>query len=165
MSKKQRQKEKRKLIQKRKAEGQESLAEKGMEALKRKVQSGTPFGNRKVVFQASSGEKMSETLLAFLEPFQKDATTQDAFERLVAVGATAWNAALFPQDKRKALIDEISKAIEESAGKEGAEVYRDLINELIKRKERYFANNKRLIASYEVTGDKGNFHLAVASIV
>ena len=77
-----------------------------------------------LVFQTNSGGKMSKTLLAFLDPHWEYPTARDAFERLVAVGALAWNAALFLPDRRQALIDETSRTIEESAGKEGAEACR-----------------------------------------
>ncbi len=158
MSKKQRQKEKR-----RHQEKKQGIARIGLEALERKVRSEAIFGDREVVFQTGSSEKMSEVLLAFVEPYLEYATTRDAFERLIAIGALAWNAALAPPEGRHSLLDETSKSIEESAGKEDAEVYRALVNDLIKRKERYFANNKRVIASYQVTEGKDKFHLAVAS--
>jgi len=168
MSRKQRQKEKRKSIQMRKHNRRQSIEEKGLETLKRKMQSDPPFGNRQVVFEENLGTKMSETLLEFVEPYQEYAKTRDAFERLIAVASVAWNAALFPHESRATLLDETSKMIEESAGGEGAEVYRALVNDLIKRKERYFADNKRLIVRCQVTEDtenKGRFHLAVASMV
>ncbi|MBI2953212.1 MAG: hypothetical protein HYY30_02785 [Chloroflexi bacterium] len=164
MSKKQHQK-KHKRDQKRKEKHQQGTAEKGMEALKRQVKSGALFGEREVVFQFGSPEKMSEILLAFLEPYREYATTRGAFERLVAVGVLAWNAAILPHEQRQALLDEASKSIQAAAGKDDAEVYTALVNDLIKRKERYFASNKRRIVSYQVTEGKDTFHLAVASLV
>ena len=153
---KRRQKERRK---------RQNITKLGMEALRRKVRSSDILGDREVVFQTGLSEKMSEVLMAFVEPYQKYATTRDTFERLIAVAAVAWNVALASPEARRSLLDETSKSIEQSAGKEEAVVYRDLVNELIERKERYFANNKRLILGYEVTTEKGRFHLAVASSV
>lgn len=159
MSKHQRQKEKRR------HKGQKKgIARIGLEALERKVRTEAIFGDRELVFQTGSSEKMSEVLLAFVEPYREYATTRDAFERLVTLGVVAWNVALAAPKDRHSLLDETSKSIYESAGKENAEVYRALVNDLIKRKERYFANNKRLIATYQLTERKGKFHLAVASL-
>ncbi len=158
MSKKQR-KEKR-----RHNEKKQGIARIGMEALERKVRSEGIFGDREVVFQTGSPEKMSEVLLAFVEPYQEYATTRDAFERLIAIGALAWNAALASPEDRRSLLDKTSKLIQESAGEEDAKVYGALVSDLIKRKERYFANNKRLIATYQVTEGKGKLHVAVASM-
>jgi len=156
--KKQQQKEKR-----RHKEKKQDIARIGLEALGRKVRSEAVLGDREVVFQTGSSEKMSEVLLAFVEPYLEYATTRDAFERLIAIGAVAWNAALASPEGRHSLLDETSKSIQESAGEEGAEVYKALVNDLIERKGRYFANNKRLIVTYQVTEWKGKFHLAVAS--
>ncbi|TAK33603.1 MAG: hypothetical protein EPO21_12465 [Chloroflexota bacterium] len=158
MSKKQQHKEKR-----RHKEKKRGIARIGLEALERKVRSEAIFGGSEVVFQTGSSEKMSEVLLAFVEPYQEYATTRDAFERLIAIGVVAWNAALVSPEDRHSLLDETSKSIQESAGKEDAEVYKALVNDLIKRKERYFASNKRVIVTYQVTEGKGKFHLAVAS--
>jgi hypothetical protein len=158
MSKKQQRKKERRHNEKKRG-----VARIGLEALERKVRAEASFGGREVVLQTDSSEKMSEVLLAFVEPYLEYATTRDAFERLIAIGALAWNAALASPEDRHSLLDETSKSIQESAGEEDAEVYRALVNDLIKRKERYFANNKRLIATYQVTEGKGRFHLAVAS--
>lgn len=158
MSKKKQQKEKR-----RRKEQKQGIARLGLEALERKVRSEAIFADREVVFQTGSSEKMSEVLLAFVEPYLEYATTRDAFERLIAIGVVVWNAALASPEDRRSLLDETSESVRESAGKEDAEVYRALVNDLIKRKERYFANNRRLIATYQVTEGKDKFHLSVAS--
>lgn len=162
MSKKQQHKEKKRHKQKKERQ-KRNIATEGMEALKRKVLSESPFGVREVVLQPASAEKMSEVLMAFVEPYRELATTRDAFERLIALGVVAWNAALFPKDKRQALVDETAKSVQESAGKEAAEDLKHLLNELIKRKERYFASNRRLIVSYQVTEARDTYHLAVVS--
>jgi len=54
-----------------------------LEALKQKLQSDKLFAGREVVIQSSSGEKMSEVLLAFIEPYREFATTREAYERLI----------------------------------------------------------------------------------
>lgn len=159
MSKKQRQREKRGH-----KEQKRDIARIGLEALERKVRAEAMFGDRTIVIQTGSLEKMSEVLLAFVEPYQRFAKTRRAFERLIAVGVVAWNAALASPEGRRSLLDATSKSVQESAGEEDAEVFRALVNDLIKRKERHFAENKRLIASYQVTEGKGKLHLSVASL-
>ncbi|MCL5960365.1 MAG: hypothetical protein M1358_13825 [Chloroflexi bacterium] len=164
MAKKQHEKDKQRHKQRRRERQEEDAAKKGLEALKRKVQSQVLFSDKEVVFQSGSPEKMSEILEAFVQPYLEYAETRKSYEKLIAVAAVAWNAALFPPEERQTMLDETSKIIQTSGGnKEDVEIYRGLVNELIKRKERYFADNKRLIVSYQISETRGGFHLLVAS--
>ena len=64
----------------------------------------------KVVYEPAGGEKMSEVLEDFVEPYQELADTDDSFRKLLTLGMLAWNAALLPQDQRWAMIDEMLAA-------------------------------------------------------
>jgi len=108
---------------------------------------------------------MSEVLLAFVEPHQEHVTTRDAFERLIAIAVLARNAAIVSREGRQSLLDKTNELMQKSAGnKENAEGLRALVNDLIERKGRYFANNKRLVVTCQITEEKGRYHLAVASM-
>lgn len=131
-----------------------------LEALKQKLRSDGILAGRKIVFEPGGEEKMSEVLLAFVEPYQHLTTSYEAYQRLIGVAVIAWNAALLPADGRRELIAEAGKAITDKGTR------RDLmaiLDELIKRKERFFPDNKRFIVSYELSEAKEGYHLSVAS--
>lgn len=134
-----------------------------LKAFQQKFQANELFTRQKVLMQTGSGDKMSEVLRAFMEPYQEFASTRDAYERLITIAVVAWNAALLPRDERKGFIDEASKSILASAGTEAVEDFRGIVDELIKRKERLFANNRRYIIDYELSETKNDWHLSVVS--
>jgi len=64
---------------------------------------------------------------------------------------------------RQALIDKARQTILSSAGIEWAKDLDQMLTMLIKRKERYFANNKRMIIDFRVSETKDEFRLAIIS--
>lgn len=136
-----------------------------LEAFKQKLYSDKLFAGQEIVIQPGSGEKMSEVLLAFIEPYQKLAPTREAYEKLITVAMVAWNAALLPKDKREGFLDEEINPVLSSLGHKAVQDFKAIVNELIKRKERLFPNNRRFIVSYELSETKDNYHLSVASTI
>jgi len=136
-----------------------------LEALKQKLYSDKLFAGQEIVIQPGLGEKMSEVLLAFIEPYRELATTREAYEKLITVAMVAWNAALLPKDKRDAFLDEGINPVLSSLGNKAIQDFKVIVNELIKRKERLFSNNRRFIVSYELSETKNNYHLSVASTI
>ena len=134
-----------------------------LEALKQKLQLDKLFAGQEIVIQPESGEKMSEVLLAFIEPYQELAPTREAYEKLITVAMVAWNTALLPKDQRQRMLDEAIKPILTSSGTKAAQDFKAIMNDLIERKERLFPNNRRFIVSYELSETKDNYHLSVAS--
>ena len=63
-----------------------------------------------VLYEPAGREKMSEVLEDFVEPYRDLADTDDAFRKLLNLGMLAWNAALMPEDQRRAMIDEMLAA-------------------------------------------------------
>ena len=69
-------------------------------------------GREVIVHETAPGmRKMSETLLEFLEPYRELADTDEATERLIALGALAWNLALRPADERKRELRELAATV------------------------------------------------------
>jgi len=136
-----------------------------LEALKQKLYSDKLFAGQEIVIQPGSGEKMSEVLLAFIEPYRELATTREAYEKLITVAMVAWNAALLPKDKREGFLDEAINPVLSSLGNKAVQDFKAIVNELIKRKEHLFPNNRRFIVSYELSETKNNYHLSVASTI
>lgn len=103
-------------------------------------------------------EKMSEVLMRFVEPYAKYAACEEDFETLYSVASLAWNAALLP-DRESNKFDDL---VEEYAGP-GEDETRLIINELIHRKKRYFAEYSRIILKYDVKMIGREIYVSVAS--
>jgi hypothetical protein len=123
------------------------------------------FKEGHVAIQFQEGDKLSAALLDFVEPFRKDAPTDEAFKKLIALAVIAWNATILPEDKRKELIDATINGIVTMAGEEWRKDAENSMAMLIKHKERYFADDKRLIVDYRLTETNKEYRLAVASFV
>ena len=121
-----------------------------------------PPGSR-VVYEPAGHEKMSVVLEDFVEPFRGFADTEDAFRKLLSLALVGWNAALLPEDRRRAMIDEMIEAAFSRASEADRAQARELIEALVRRKEQHFAENRRAIVSFELTDRGDDYHLAVAS--
>jgi hypothetical protein len=121
-----------------------------------------PHGNR-VVYEPAGVEKMSAVLEDFVEPYRALADTEDGFRNLLNLGMLAWNAALLPEDQRRAMIDEMLAAGLSRAPGEVRARARELVEALVRRKEEHFAANRRMIVSFTLTDRGDDYHLSVAS--
>ena len=57
-----------------------------------------------------AGEDVRGPLEDFVEPYRDSADTYDAYRKLLSVALVAWNAALLPEDQRRAMIAEMIAA-------------------------------------------------------
>jgi hypothetical protein len=138
---------------------------KYLESLKQQMQEHGPLDGKKVIIADTQGPKLSTVLMAFIEPYKELATTDEELEKLVVVAVIAWNAAILTGKERKALIRATVDAITKTAGKEWRKDTEDIIQMLVERKERYFADDKRVIVDYHLTATAKKYHLSVASVV
>lgn len=104
--------------------------------------------------------KASALLLALIEPYLELATTETIFRRLVTLAATAWNLSLIPEEQRQVVIEEVLSEMEEA---ETREDMREIIEDLIRRKERYFGEYTWIVVGFDVVEEEDEFHLMVAS--
>lgn len=114
-----------------------------------------------VIARPPDDVKMSEVLEAFIQPYLEFATTEESFKRLVATAALAWNASLLPKEKRTEMIDQTLETLPAEVREDGKQVVMDLIQ----RKEMYFAKFRRAILDFEVRSTKDRFHLTVVSTI
>jgi len=113
-----------------------------------------------IVHETGPGmRKMSETLLEFLEPYRELADTDEATERLIALGALAWNLALRSADERERELRELAATV----FRNDPAVAMQMIEEMIERRRRHFTDDRRLIASYTITPSPDELRLVVAS--
>lgn len=127
-------------------------------ALKRKVEEKFPI-QKLIIGPASDGIKMSEVLEDFVDPYREFAETKKAYQKLLTTAIVAWNVMLFPEKDRSSRLDELLATLPENVRKDG----RQIIEELMVRKERFFPQNKRMIIDFEVEDTRGEWHLSVVS--
>ena len=107
--------------------------------------------------------KMSEVLEDFVEPYSELAPSEKATRRLLTLAVLAWNASLRPESEQQEMIDQIlTDDLIEGDQKLKAEM-KEIINELITRKKRYFSDYKRMIIDFELKDIGSGYHLSVAS--
>lgn len=113
--------------------------------------------------ESGPGRKMSEVLLAFIEPYLHYAETGEKLDRLITTAAVAWNASLLPEDKREEFLDEAGRVVLAEAGKRAADDFRSIMRDLMKRKQRLFPRDERVVVKYELRSARGRDQLVVAS--
>jgi len=133
--------------------------------LEKKVRSQLGEQGRDIIFQENfgEGEKMSDVIEEFLAPYEQFAQSAEEYRRLVLMGAMAWNAALAQGVKRKQLLGDMLRAIVPNGDRQTQEDFYGIVKEMIERKERYFANNRRYILNIQLTETPTGLHLSVAS--
>ena len=126
-----------------------------------KLQSKGLLDKVEVRYEPSGVTKMSEVLIDFIEPYVEYAETYEAYQKLVMVAIVAWNTTLLPEKKQKAMVKKMIKSL--SLPRSDARDMKGIIEELIARKNRHFAEHTRTIVDYQVTETRDGFHLSVAS--
>ena len=132
-----------------------------LEGLAKQMSENELLENHVVVYEPAGEVKMSAALGTLIEPYMDMAETAEAYDRLVALGVIAWNAALQPEAKRRKMLNKIiDQVIKEPADNSFAKTF---IQELIARKEALFPHIKRYIVDYQITETRWRYHLSVAS--
>ncbi len=117
----------------------------------------------KIVRREDGEAKISATFLRFIEPYQYAARNRKQFETLVGIGVAAWNISLFQGAKRQAMLAEVSKTMFSESGQPAPPDLMALLDELIRRKERFFTHDQRLILSYQIDAMRDEYHLSMIS--
>lgn len=113
--------------------------------------------------------KMSDVLKEFVRPYADIPQNMQELRHLIDIGITAWNLALLPEKERITTLNKMfvtmtkkSKNINQEDITDG----RAVIEELIDRKLKYFADNQRQIMDFQVEDfGKDGYHLSVASLI
>jgi len=117
----------------------------------------------KFIVEPEGHEKMSEVILDFAEPLLDECETEAAEKIAVAMAIHIWNASLLPEKDQS---PEIRKMCSQLAGSDDAERIAELMeyaNFLLERKDIHYAENRRHIVKYEISGSGKNRRLDVAS--
>jgi hypothetical protein len=107
------------------------------------------------------GRKMSEVLLDFVSPLL-DTEDDDFFETTIGFAALCWNLAFLPDGERQ---KELEHIINEIGGADP--LFRTGVENrarmLLKRKQEYFAKDRRFIMNFKIVEEGNNSRLLVMS--
>lgn len=110
-----------------------------------------------------SPEKMSAILLDFIRPYLEPGYTRDDMKWFVTAGALAWNLALLPEPERASFLASKVPALQRNSPEWTG--FLELLSELVKRKLRYYAENRRFILDYTVLDQGDRLRVLVLSTV
>ncbi|RUT03795.1 hypothetical protein DSM106972_047090 [Dulcicalothrix desertica PCC 7102] len=116
-----------------------------------------------VLIEPEGYEKMSDIMVKFLEPYTVKLRSPQEYEKLLVIGMLAWNASLMTPEQRKEMINDAVSQTIGYAGIESQREMKEIVNELIERKEKYFSNIKRFITSYKLKNKGRDFNLSIVS--
>jgi hypothetical protein len=124
------------------------------------ISTGVVDGDADITWDMAGKEKMSKVLLDFVAPYTESADSHEEFQRAVFLGLIGWNIALLPANVRKECIDQlIAKAVPANAAAD----FRDMIDHMVDRKDKYFAENRRYLLAHHWTVTEKGLHLPVVS--
>jgi hypothetical protein len=113
-----------------------------------------------VVFLEPRGEvKMSEVLLDFIRPYEDCWKTEEQLRKVIIMAMVAWNAAIEGGSRGQELVQSVLETLPPEAQAD----FLQCVAELIERKLRFFADNRRMIINYQLTMTPDGPHLLVAS--
>ncbi len=140
------------------------VQQNGMEQLEKKVKTG-PLGNKfaGIVANPQGEVKMSEVLESFVEPYLDSAETRKEKQMLLEIAVIAWNLAIMPEADRQPLINQMLEAGVKSKDPVAQQEMKAFFEELIDRKQKFFAQNQRFIVDFQLQDAGRQFHLSVAS--
>jgi hypothetical protein len=140
-----------------------NASDRSFDKLKQKVN--RSYG-KDVKLIVNQGEivKMSEVLEDFVEPYTDDTLNKHGLEMLFSMGVLAWNIALMPKEKRTEMLNEAFTATMPDADPDDIAFGKNLVEEMIDRKDKFFADNHRMIMNFELQYvARGEYHISVAS--
>lgn len=104
-----------------------------------------------LVVNPPGAAKMSEALMALVEPDWDLCQDEEAMRKLLTLGLAAWNAALRKGTERIAFLEELAQSFPVELRQE----FMQVVEPLIQRKEKLFPHIRRPIYSFELTWDSG----------
>jgi hypothetical protein len=125
----------------------------------------TPFGHlpfptaARIVVEPPGVKKLSQVLVEFIEPYADLCTDDNRFGRIISVAVVAWNAACYSGSKRTEFLQKMLQLVPP----EGREGMASIVAEMIERKERYYADDRRFVVSYQVIPTPQGRQLGVMS--
>ena len=117
------------------------------------------------LFHSRQGEtaKMSQRLIQVAQPYLNGEDNLDEYRKELSLASTAWNLSLFPPDSRE---EHMMKSLDLHAiEEEDRQLIAQHLRELVRRKERLFPGDRRLIAKVDVLGEGESVRVLVTSMI
>ncbi|MBA4379174.1 MAG: hypothetical protein C0393_00525 [Anaerolinea sp.] len=134
-----------------------------LDELKRKIQSDKFYKENQITFIDTPGKKLSAVLLEFIAPYNDPSYNKQAYDKLITMAVIAWNAAILEGKERKQFVNKAIASILEITGEEWRKDAENILAMMIKRKEQFFADDKRFVVEYSWSETKSHRHLAVST--
>jgi len=145
----------------RKRKAQRAHPPSGEQILLKRAQKSEYLRGAQILVNSDDIEKMSDVILRFAEPLLKDphgVISKNAIRFAIAV----WNASLLPQDEQLKMLSTLIEMLPED-DQDGRRELVAGIHMLLARKQRYFADNTRVILDYQITEAPNKLNLNVIS--
>jgi hypothetical protein len=126
--------------------------------LMREVKAKTGF--TKALINPEGELSISDAISKIIAPYRNTAHDYEAFNKLVMVACTAWNAAILPADQRESMLADMRKMMPDQQSRED---FMAIVKELMKRKNKLYPQVDRMIVQFKVTDQGHDFHIAVVS--
>ena len=129
-----------------------------LENLMREVKANT--GIAEALINPEGEISISDAISNIIAPYREDAANFQAFQKLVMVACTAWNASILRSAERENMLADMRKLMPDRQSRED---FTAIVKVLMKRKNKLYPKVNRMIIKFKVT-DRGNdFHIAIAS--
>jgi len=146
----------------RKPKKQSKHESRGMAKLKREL---VREGMVVDVTEPLPGEpKLSAALIDLVSPFAPYVKSLKDYKALIGIGVTAWNLPLLKGPEHQAFYTQVIQPLLEAGDKKMRLEANEMFSALLKRREDYFPDDKRLIVSYTVTDNGDEYNVAVATV-
>lgn len=117
------------------------------------------------LFHSRQGEtaKISQCLIQVAQPYLNGGDNLDEYRKELSLASIAWNLSLFPPDSRE---EHIMKSLDPQAiEEENRQLIAQHLLELVRRKERLFPGDRRLIVKVDVLDEGGSVRVLVTSSI
>lgn len=105
---------------------------------------------------------MSQRLIQVAEPYLDGGDNLDEYRKKLSLASIAWNLSLLPADSREELMMETLER--QAMGQEDRQLIAHHLQELVRRKERLFSGDRRLIAKVDVLDEGESVRVFVTSL-
>lgn len=136
----------------------ETVIQNNMHRMKSGVQD---MDERFVMHEGELKIKMSETILHLADNLLKIAKNYSEYKNIIGIVCIAWNLAIAKNDEKQEMLETFLNKVDDQA----KEDTRNILLALIEKKELLYPHINRFILSYDLIGNKQNFHLNVVSTV
>jgi hypothetical protein len=117
------------------------------------------------LFHSGQGEagKISQRLIQIAQPYLPGEDNVDEYRKELSIASTAWNLSLFPPHLRE---ENVLKSLDlQALGERDRQLIAQPLRELVRRKERLFPGDRRLIEKVDVLDEGDSIRVLVASSI